>query len=423
MASAVAHSPLVVWVAFLLVHLWLGWLNLYGPGLPLGDVSIVYRFWMEQGFGAGQWVGIETAWVYPIVALVPLTAAAVFGFDLYSSTWLSMILLLDAIAFGVLTGWGRSRARIGAAWWWVAFLAVLGPIALARLDSVSVPLSIIAVLLIATRPRVATVVLTVAMWIKVWPAALAAAAVIALKQRLVVGVVALATSAVIIVGAVILGAGKNIFSFIFEQTGRSLQVESPIATLWLWRAFTGAPATFVYYDKQILTYQVHGPGVDAASALMNPLLAISVAVIVFFAVRSIRSGASGETLFPPLSLALVVALIAFNKVGSPQYIAWIAVPVVLGLATHAAGVGASFRVPALMTLLMAVLTQFIYPYNYSSLLGLDPLVLTALTVRNLLEFALLGWAVIAIRATRPAGPVDRDGNPVRDRGADLELAG
>ena len=46
-----AMTPITVWIAFILVHLWLGLLNLYAPGLPLGDVTNVYRYWMDLGLG------------------------------------------------------------------------------------------------------------------------------------------------------------------------------------------------------------------------------------------------------------------------------------------------------------------------------------------------------------------------------------
>ena len=59
--------PITLWVAFVLLHFWLGMLNLYAPGLPLGDVSIVYKFWMDQAFVADYWVGIDSGWVYPIM--------------------------------------------------------------------------------------------------------------------------------------------------------------------------------------------------------------------------------------------------------------------------------------------------------------------------------------------------------------------
>ena len=393
---AVVRSPATVWAAFLLVHLWLGLLNLYAPGLPLGDVTIVYKFWMDQATAADFWVGIDSVWVYPVVALVPMFAATLFGPGQYGSTWLTMVMLLDAVAFGFVTGWGRSRERTAVAWWWVAFLLLLGPIALGRIDSVTVPLALVGVTLIATRPQAAAVILAIATWVKVWPAALVGAALIALKDRWRILASVLVVSAVIVIVAVALGSGLNVFSFITQQTGRGVQVESPVATLWLWQALAGVPGAQVYYDNEILTYQVQGPGIEVAAALMTPLLGLAVLVVALLGVRATRAGASAGDLFPPLALALVTTLIAVNKVGSPQFIGWLAVPVVLGLATSASGHGRSFRFPASLALVIAALTQALYPYLYLELLYLNPLLLSVLTVRNILEFVLLGWAVLAV---------------------------
>jgi hypothetical protein len=44
----------------------------------MGDVDL-YRWWVSRGTDAGLWVGIDTAWVYPIVALVPMILASAFG--------------------------------------------------------------------------------------------------------------------------------------------------------------------------------------------------------------------------------------------------------------------------------------------------------------------------------------------------------
>jgi hypothetical protein len=407
---AVVRSPATVWAAFVLVHLWLGLLNLYAPGLPLGDVTIVYKFWMDQATGADFWVGIDSVWVYPVVALVPMFAATLFGSDQYGSTWLTMVMLLDAVAFGFVTGWGRARERTAVAWWWVGFLLLLGPIALGRIDSVTVPLALVGVTLLATRPRAAAVILAIATWVKVWPAALVGAALIALKDRWRILAAVLVVSAVIVVAAVALGSGLNVFSFVTQQTGRGVQVESPVATLWLWQALAGVPGARVYYDNEILTYQVQGPGIEVAAALMTPLLGLVVVVVALLGIRANRAGASAGDLLPPLALALVTTLIAVNKVGSPQFIGWLAVPVVLGLATSAAGHGRSFRFPATLALVIAALTQLLYPYLYLELLYLNPLLLAVLTVRNILEFVLLGWAVLAVvRAPLQPGADDEPG--------------
>lgn len=391
----VARSPVTVWIAFIAVHLWLGLVNLYAPSGPLGDVTNVYAFWTDRAIAAHDVVGIDTVWVYPILAIVPMLAATAFGAAQYGATWLTMIMVLNAVAFGFVTGWGRSRERLAVAWWWVSFLLLLGPIAIGRIDAVTVPLALVGVVLLATRPRAAAVILTIAMWVKVWPAALVGAALIALRERGRILVAVLVVSGAIIAVALVLGSGANVLSFITQQTGRGVQVESPVATFWLWHALLGG-GSYVYFDQEILTYQVQGPGIEVAAAVMTPLLGVVVLAVALLGIRSVRAGASPGDLLPALSLALVSTLIAVNKVGSPQFIAWLAVPVVLGIATSVAGHGRSFRIPALLALVIAGLTQLVYPYLYIEVLLLNPLMLAVLTARNVLEFVLLGWAVVAV---------------------------
>ena len=406
-----ARSRITLWVAFALVHLWLGTLALYSPGYPIGDVTLVYKHWTDQALIADYWMGIDSVFVYPLLALAPMLAATVLGPSLYATSWLLIVTLLNAVGFAAVTGWTRSARRAGVAWWWLAFLVLLGPIALVRIDSITVPLAVVGVLLLATRPRAAALVLTIATWIKVWPAALIGAVVIASRRRGTVAATAAATSAAIVALALAFGSGGNVLSFITQQTGRGLQVEAPVTTLWLWLAALGVPDTFVYYDTEILTFQVQGGSVALVAAVMTPLLALAALAVVALGLRAVLRGAEAGELLPPLALALVTTLIAFNKVGSPQFIGWLAVPVVWGLAAAAAGHGRGFRVPAAIVLVLAVLTQTVYPYLYDRLLGLDPGLLVVLTARNLLLFVLLGWAV---RAVIVLGR--RDGRDRRDNG-------
>lgn len=387
-------SPITLWGAFVLVHLGLGLLCLFAPGLPMGDVEL-YRWWVSRGTDAGLWVGINTAWVYPIVALVPMILASAFGSLLYPSTWLSLVMIVNAAAFTVLLTRGRVAAP--AAWWWIGFLAALGPIALARIDSVTVPVALAGMLLLATRPRIAAVLLTIAAWIKVWPAALVAAAVVTLRSRLTILTAAVVTSGVIIVTALILGSGGNVLSFITQQTGRGVQIESPIATFWMWDAFRGRiGGSSLYYDQPIMTYQLRGPGIEIAAAVMTPLLALAVAVLLVIAAVAIRRGIPAGELLSPLVLAITTALILFNKVGSPQFVGWLAVPIVFGLVAARISGGPSFLVPSLLGLGIAALTQFFYPYLYGQLLSLKVDMLVALTARNLLYIPLLVWAIWAL---------------------------
>ncbi len=248
-----------LWGAFALVHAALIGLNLYGQGYPLGDVTGVYRVWAENAADGLVRMGIDVPWVYPILAFAPMTAALALGAEWYGQTWLAIVTVLDAIAFSILIGSARlSRSRRIAAWWWVGFLAVLGPIALGRIDAVTVPLAITGLLFAAGRPRVAAVLLTVGAWVKVWPAALVAALVIAMRRRREVVTVAAALSAGILAVSIVAGAGANAIGFIVEQAGRGLQVEAPLATAWLWQIVAGSKEVTVGYDRDILTFQVEG---------------------------------------------------------------------------------------------------------------------------------------------------------------------
>jgi hypothetical protein len=395
--TALTRHPIALWAGFFVVHFVLSGLALWAPGYPLGDVTFVYLFWVQHGLDAGIWPGIDTAWVYPIVALVPMIAAYLFGPDFYVTTWLTFVVIVNAAAFAVITGFGRDPRLARVGWWWLAFLLLLGPVALGRIDSVMVPIAIVGMLALGTMPRIAAVLLTVATWIKVWPAALIAAIIVAVRERWTIALTALVTSAVIGIVALLLGAGANMFSFITEQAGRGLQVESPIGTFWMWDAFVShSTRSIVYYDQAILTYQVVGPGAVTAANLTTPLLAIVTAALLVLGVVAMRRGVDANRLLPPLALAITTALILFNKVGSPQFVTWLAVPIVFGLTASLTGRGPSFRVPVVLGLVIAAATQALYPYLYGALLGLNFVMLLGLTGRNILYLVLLVWAVSAI---------------------------
>ncbi|UYN83907.1 MAG: DUF2029 domain-containing protein [Microcella sp.] len=398
----IAGSAVSLWLAFAAVHLWLGFLNLYGPGLPMGDVTYVYLFWVERGFTVGEWVGLDTEWVYPVLALVPMLAAYVFGPDLYASTWLTIVMALNAVALVSIIGVHERARRAPVAWWWMLFLVLVGPIALGRIDAVTVPLAIVAVMLIADHPRWGGALLAIGAWIKVWPAALVLAAVVALRARAAVAASVAIVSGAVVALALAFGSLLALVSPVMQQTSRGVQVEAVVATPWLWAAAAGVPGTRVYYDQGILTWQVLGEGTSLVADLMTPLLALAVLAIVVLGLVAMRRGVAELDLFPVLSLALVMTLIVVNKVGSPQFATWIAVPVVLGLAWQRWG-GMSFTVPAVLGLAIAALTQSFYPVQYGALLSLEPALLAALTARNVLYLVLLGWAVqrLAVLCRRP----------------------
>ena len=391
------NSRLLLWLAFVCVHLFITILNLTLPGFPIGDITGAYQFWNMQYNVAHTLYGLSVAWVYTYLAFVPMRLSGIFGEANYSYTWFGLVMVLNALAMGAIIGRARAaHSSLVIGWWWLAFLLSLGAISLGRLDTISVPIAIVAVLMVSTRPATAAVLLTIATWIKVWPAALVLALVIVLRTRVRIALASATTNAAIILLGIVVGGGSQIFSFITEQTSRAMQIEAPVSTIWMWLAALHTPGSEIYYNKIIYTYEVTGPGAATMASAMTPILVSVMGFLVVMAARAAHAGAPALRLLGPTTLAFVTAFIAFNKVGSPQYMTWIAVPIVLGLVISHSGAGDSFRVPAIVALGVGALTQVMYPVLYGYVAGAYAPMLMAMTLRNVLIFVLLGWAIMRI---------------------------
>lgn len=387
--SLVRH-PGLLWSAFIVVHVWTMWLGIVVVPGVLGDVTGVYRFWVQNAQNGAGVVGIATPWVYPILALVPLFIPSITGLANYTLTWLIMISLGDAIAFFYLIRGATSPApRARAAWWWLAAIVALGPVVLGRLDSVVTPIAIWAMLFVVSRPRVAGFLMAVGAWIKVWPVAIGIAAVVIMRARWRIVVSAVVTSAVVVAAGLVAGAGTNLLSFISTQSTRGLQIESPAASWFLMAIAQGSRAWHVYFDNAMLTYQVSGPGVDAVAGVMTWIMIggiiAAVAVMAFRAREGVR-------LFPAATLALVSALIAFNKVGSPQYFTWFIPVIIAGLVIN----GRHWNSVAALCLVEMALTQLIYPWDYDQITNPAMPAVLILALRNVGEGVLYCWAMVML---------------------------
>ena len=263
-----------------------------------------------------------------------------------------------------------------------------------RLDGITVPLALAGCLWLVGRPWLGSILLAVATWIKVWPAALLVAAVIAVRRRFTV-IAGAALVSVLTLAAVFAGGGiAHAFGFVTDQTDRGLQLEAPVSAWYLWGAVLGIPGSSIYYDRDILTFQVMGPGVQVVVAVMTPLLIAAVAAVAGLGAFKAWRGASFVRLFPPLALALVLAFIVFNKVGSPQYMTWIIAPLVVGLVVDRR----RWWRPAALGLVIAAITQVVYPLTYWGLLSAEALPAAVLTLRNVLVAVLLVWAIVRVAA-------------------------
>ena len=382
-----------VWIAFVLVHAVVIWLGFAGDHAASWDVDQLYRWWAGLTLGGDVVPGITEDWIYPPLAHLPiLLVGALRGVVDYTLGWGLLVTALDAAAFAVLVGRGRSRGRMIAAWFWLAAILALGGVGMFRLDGVTVPIAVAGSLFLVGRPWLGSVLLAVATWIKVWPAALLAAAVIAVRRRLAVVGGAAAVSAVVVAVVLLAGGGPHLLGFVGDQTSRGLQIEAPVSSVYLLLALADVPGARIFYDPDLITFQITGPSVDTVIMLMTPVLMLGMlAIAVIGAVKAWR-GASFVALFPPLALALVLGFIVLNKVGSPQYMTWLIAPVVVGLTIDRR----RWLRPALLTVVILALTQWLFPFAYDWLLVLWPAAVWLVVLRNVMLVALFAWVVVRL---------------------------
>ncbi|WP_312673050.1 hypothetical protein [Microbacterium sp.] len=399
MRTTARRSALGLWIAFLLVHLLTAWLGWVYPSQPMGDVVLVYEPWATAAWSGGEIVGVTESWVYPQLALLPMMLAAVLAAPFlpllgvsgaYLIGWALLVTVLDAVAFAVLVGRGHVRARRTAAWFWCAALLLLGPIALYRIDAVTVPIAVVAGLWLVTRPTIAAALLTIGAWIKIWPGALLLAAVVAGRARLRMLLAAAGITAGVVVMLLLLGADTEILGFLTAQTGRGLQIEAVAATPFLWMAVTGAAR--IEYSYDILTFQIVAPGAEVVATVLTPVLVLAAAVVTVVGGVKAARGASFARLFPPLALLLVTVLIALNKVGSPQFQTWLLAPVILWLVLDRRRA----RTAAALVLALCLLTCLVYPLSYDGLLRAEAAPVLLLTMRNALLVVLAAVSAVAL---------------------------
>ncbi|ALE07847.1 hypothetical protein AL755_14305 [Arthrobacter sp. ERGS1:01] len=384
------RTPASVWWGFTAVHLYfLAWMMTFiVHGETFSDTA-QYREWALLGYNPAQLGDAISPWVYPVLAQLPIFAANVFGPSLYLLGWTLIVTALNAVGMAYLTRGKRAQSGIAPAWFWLFFTVFMGYLSFARVEGITAPIVIIALLYAADHPVVAAVLLSVATWIKVWPAAVIAPLLIASTKRVQVLLAGVAVSAVVAGATVLSGAGSHLLEFAVNQGERGMQLEATFSTPWVWLSVFNVGGSRIADNVAINSTEVYGPGAPLAATLMQPLLILATVAGAALMIWALRRGAEREELILEGSLLMVSAFIVFNKVGSPQFIIWLAPVVVAGLTHH----WERWKVPAMLLMGIAFTTFVIYPLFYTPLIHANPIMAAVLTIRNVLLVTLLAWAV------------------------------
>ena len=404
----VLSSRWLLALGFLAAHAWVIWDAVSWAYTIYGDVTL-YEWWARRGLTAGQWPVLDYDWVYPALALGPVALPAVVTSDLlgYEIAWTAAVVVLNAVATLVLV---RTTPRgVPAAWWWLAFLVALGPIWVGRLDGVVAPFILVALVVASRRPALATAIATAGAWIKIAPGAVVVA-LAATRRRLRdlvrdVIVPGAAVSAVVVGLALLGGAGTRALSVFGQQEARTLQAESVAAT-WFSVLRLGDPRVRIEYNDVIFTYEVQGSAARQVASTLDwllPVAVLGIAGLTWWCARRRPDHAADLMLLG--AAAQLLALIVFNKVGSPQFIAWIGPPLAAAIALAGPGTRRLWWPPAIGVLITALATHLIYPVAYGGFLGGDPWMVAVGAVRNLaLVVLLLGavWRIVQLGLRDPA---------------------
>jgi hypothetical protein len=397
-ARAALNSPRGLLGGFIVVHLvflvFAASLSLRGEAF---SDTFIYRDWAVAGFNDANLSVGPSPWVYPILALIPMAIAGAAGPGPFFFLWVLMTTLLNGWALLKLTERGTNRAAIPAGWWWLAFTFLMGWLGFARVDGLTAPLVLVALAYGVGRPFVASVLLAVGTWVKVWPAAVMLALFAVVRNRLTVVLAGIATTAAVVALAAALGSVPKLLNFLTQQGDRGMQLEATFTTPWLWLSVLNVGDSRMYMNTAINSMQVDGPGTATMSVLMQPLLilaALLVAGLTFWALHNgkqhkVAGGVDRTELLLAGALTLATAFVVFNKVGSPQFMVWLGPAVAVGLA-HS---WREWRVPAAMLIAIAVATFFIYPLFYDALSHNNPWMALVLTIRNVLLVVLFFWSV------------------------------
>ena len=315
---------------------------------------------------------------YPPAALPAFVVPALLERYDYRKVFQVLMFLCDVglvLGVGAIAGW---RAAALAA---LASLA-LGSVLLSRFDLWPAALAVLAVAaLVRNRLGISALLFGTAFAAKLWPAVLLPVVLIwlvrthGLRAAVAWTAGAAATAVAWFLPFAVLSPGGVAHSF-HVQLARPLQVESLGASVLL--AVHQVAGTALHLTSSYGSQNVTGPGAHALAIATSIASALALALVVsLFA----RGPATNGRLVTYLA-ASIVAVVAFGKVFSPQYMIWL-IPFVLLVP----GVGGVLASILLFTSL--VLTQLWFPSHYWNLTMFAQLQTWELLARDLSVVALL----------------------------------
>jgi hypothetical protein len=356
---------------------------------------VVWILWLPYGASLGNRVGYLVAFIIFMLAL-----DALFTYALWRSA---------------------GRRHDTAIDFWLIFVPLIGPLSYLRFDMLPAVLAGGALLAARRKPWVTGALTGLGAAIKLWPALLIGAFMSYRADRRPAGIAFVVVGFGLALISLIFGGWLRLISPLTWQSDRGLQIESIWATpLMLARAVK--PDYWTVDMSRYQAYEIFGSGVEAWVMISNIATLFGLALIILLTIRAFRYDGSTPVAIGFVIVAIIAIMTITNKTLSPQYLLWLGGPMAALLAFRPQalpGEQPAINRMAGQLLILALLTQLVYPLLYDSYLGLQGhvmiIIATIVTaIRNLalvaftVEACWLAWRMLGVAASDRSALTRRD---------------
>ena len=381
-------------------HLW-AW---YGRK-NVGDVTTYLR-WVHNSLSHGV-LPVDNSWQYPpLVGPLLLLPKLLPGAD-YQGQFVRLAFIADAAVMATLLWTARRRGSWFGPWFWILSVPFLGPLIYGRFDVFSALFVVAALALLGKgipaaqaasgarelngRRWLAGALIGLGAAVKIWPG-LTLFGLPRTKRGLQTAVAAVVAAAVATVVCML--AFTNGTWFLHTQGNRGIEIESVWAVPFL------LAKRFGLWHGRIHTHygslEALGPGVGYAGdlAVLSTVLVFSLLAWWWWR-KQWR-----PTVVADATLVATLLMIVTSRVISPQYLIWL-------LATAAfctLSKDTSQRRSALLILVSLPLTQWLFPYNFLSLIHVHIGAVLVLVVRDALLVAAAAIGFLDLWRDTVTGP-------------------
>jgi hypothetical protein len=399
------------------------------PYISFHDIAAdvkLYNTW-SLGLGAGRFPGNDPSWQYPpgaaIVIEAPRVIRSLTGMSYYSAFY-ALALLSDLLIFlmVVYRCWrtaaetGHEKADYLGAYAYVGAIFMLGPFVFGRYD-IAVTMLAAAGLAVTLRTaawtwRVRGAAIGLGALVKIWPVALIFGLPRGERGRRAV------TWSVL--GAAVPGAAllmlPGSLSFLRQQHGRGLEVESVLATPFLLARHWGYHGVI---RNRFGSFEIVGPGIGTISRFCEVLTLLGFCWLLWWRRRArLTEERWTEGLYYDTALVAVMISVITSRVLSPQYLVWICGLLALCLALSPLRQGGTVLAGPCWLLLGTIsVTQLEFPLLFGHLVHGSLKAAYFVTGRNLLLVSATVWAATLlwrayarpVRAPAPSARSRRQG--------------